>query len=314
LATDAEARQARDQVVTEIARKYPPILVWDRRLGREIEEQVYGEGGVQFMYGSPFGRGLGDGLFARRWFSQAYGWLQSTQWSGRKVAPFIERYRIPMDEYEPGPFPTFNDFFVRKFRAGARTWVDAPHMAAFAEARYLAWTSIEDDQTFPVKGDHLSASSLMDNDELAREFAGGPLLLARLCPVDYHRFHYPDTGRVLHSYRAHGAYHSVNPVALKAKSDVLATNERHISILDTVNFGKLAYIEVGAMCVGKIVQSHLEPRFERGDEKGYFLFGGSTVVVLGQRGRWLPSADLLTQTARERETLVRLGESVAIRI
>jgi phosphatidylserine decarboxylase len=297
-----------------LSEKHPPIVVWDRKQGREIEEKVYGEGSVRFMYANPFGRGLGDALLARRWFSQSYGWLQSTRWSGRKIEPFIARYGIPMDEYEPGPFPTFNDFFIRRFREGARAWVKDPHvMAAFAEARYLAWTSIEDDHTFPVKGEHLSAASLMDSEERARDFIGGPLLLARLCPVDYHRFHYPDDGRVLESYRAHGAYHSVNPVALKAKSDVLATNERHISILETANFGKLAYIEVGAMMVGKIIQSHAGPSFRRGDEKGYFLFGGSTVVVLGEPGRWQPDAEILRQTAQQRETLIRLGEPVATR-
>lgn len=297
---------------TSSKQQHPPILVWDRRLGREIEEQVYGEGGVRFMYVNPFGRGLGELLLSRRWFSQLYGWSQSTGWSGRKVTPFIERYGIPMDEYEPGPFRTFNEFFIRRFREGARPFVEATNvMPAFAEARYLAWTSIEDDQTFPVKGAHLSAAALLANDELARDFARGPLLLARLCPVDYHRFHYPDDGRVLESYRAHGAYHSVNPVALKAKSDVLATNERHVTILDTENFGKLAYVEVGAMCVGKIVQSHEGVTFRRGQEKGYFLFGGSTVVVLGQPGRWKPDAEILEQTARQRETLVRLGEAIA---
>ena len=294
--------------------KHPPILVWDRKQGREIEEKVYGEGSVRFMYANPFGRGLGDALLSRRWFSRGYGWLQSRRWSGRKVEPFIERYGIPMDEYEPGPFPTFNDFFIRRFREGARPWIRDPNvMAAFAEARYLAWSSIEDEQTFPVKGEHLSAASLMGSEERARDFVSGPLLLARLCPVDYHRFHYPDDGRVLDSYRAHGAFHSVNPVALKAKSDVLATNERHISILETAGFGKLAYIEVGAMMVGKIVQSHVGPEFKRGDEKGYFLFGGSTVVVLGEPGRWRPDAEILRQTAQQRETLIRLGEPVAMR-
>lgn len=292
--------------------KHPPILVWDRRLGREIKEQVYGEGGVQFMYGNPFGRGLGELLLSRRWFSQVYGWSQSTKLSGRKVEPFIARYGIPMDEYEPGPYRTFNEFFIRKFRDGARPFTREPGvMPAFAEARYLAWTAIEDDQTFPVKGHHLSAAALLENEALAKDFTGGPLLLARLCPVDYHRYHYPDDGRVLESYRAHGAYHSVNPVALKAKSDVLATNERHVSILETANFGKLAYVEVGAMCVGKIVQSHEGPTFQRGEEKGYFLFGGSTVVVLGQPGRWQPDAVILEQTRQQRETLIRLGEPVA---
>lgn len=294
---------------------HPPIRVWDRSLGREVEEQVYGEGAVRFMYGTRLGRGLGELLLARRWFSRLYGWLQSTRWSGRKVAPFIERYAIPMDQYQPGPFRTFNEFFVRQFAAGARPWAEAPGvMPAFAEARYFAWDAIRDDQTFPVKGTDLSATALLGNPALAREFTGGPLLLARLCPVDYHRYHYPDDGRVRESYRAHGAFHSVNPVALAAKSDVLATNERHVTILDTAQFGTLAYIEVGAMCVGRIVQSHAGPAFKRGDEKGYFLFGGSTVIVLGQPGRWVPDADLLRETAQKRETLVRLGQPVATAI
>lgn len=291
-----------------------PILIWDRKQDREVEELVYGEGGVRFMYASSFGRGLGELLLSRRWFSQLYGWLQSTRWSGRKVAPFISRYSIPMDEYEPGPFRTFNEFFVRRFADGARPWAQQPDvMPAFAEARYLAWASIRDDQTFPVKGRDLTAAALMGNAELAQQFTGGPLLLARLCPVDYHRYHYPDDGRVIDSFRVHGAYHSVNPVALAAKSDVLATNERHVTLLDTEHFGKLAYIEVGAMCVGRIVQSHAAPTFRRGDEKGYFLFGGSTVIVLGEPGRWKPDDGLLRETARERETLIRLGQPVATR-
>ncbi len=295
--------------------KHEPIRVWDRALGREIEEQVYGEGGVRFMYGTAFGRGLGEALFARRWFSRLYGWLQSTRWSGRKVAPFIERYAIPMAEYEPGPFRTFNEFFVRRFREGSRPWTtEADQMPAFAEARYFAWAAIADEQMFPVKGSHLSAAALLGNAELARDFTGGPLLLARLCPVDYHRFHYPDDGRTLDTCRVRGAFHSVNPLALATKSDVLATNERQVTLLDTRHFGKLAYIEVGAMCVGKIVQSHTAPEFARGDEKGYFLFGGSTVIVLGQPGRWQPAPELLRNTEQRRETLVRLGQSVAHRV
>ena len=291
-----------------------PILVWDRTQSREVEEKVYGEGGVRFVYATTLGRWLGDWILARRGFSQLYGWLQSTRWSGRKVAPFIARYGIPMDQYEPGPFPTFNDFFIRKFRPGARPWVqESRSMPAFAEARYFAWEAIRDDQTFPVKGKDLSADALLGHSKWTAEFRGGPLLLARLCPVDYHRFHYPDDGKELDSFRLHGAYHSVNPMALQAKSDVLCTNERHVTILETRNFGKLAYIEVGAMCVGRIVQSHEGSDFKRGEEKGYFLFGGSTVIVLGQAGKWKPEDDLLRQTAARRETLVQLGQAIASR-
>jgi phosphatidylserine decarboxylase len=138
--------------------------------------------------------------------------------------------------------------------------------------------------------------------------------VARLCPVDYHRFHFPDDGRILDHYRIPGFYHSVNPLALKKKSDIFITNERHVTSLDTVNFGKLAYIEVGALCVGKIVQSFTDKVFKRGEEKGYFLFGASTVVLVGQKGLWSPSQDVLENTEKGLETYIKLGDQVGIKI
>ena len=115
--------------------------------------------------------------------------------------------------------------------------------------------------------------------------------------------------------RIHGRFHSVNPFALHRRPDILATNERQVSILATENFGTLAMVEVGAMNVGLMVQTH--PRgepFRRGDEKGYFCFGASTVIVFGQPMTWLPVGDLLEQTETGRETIVRLGEEVARRV
>jgi len=106
----------------------------------------------------------------------------------------------------------------------------------------------------------------------------------------------------------------VNPLALKMKQDILMTNERHVTIVETKNFGKLAYIEVGAVCVGKIVQSQPLVKggsFKRGDEKGYFLFGGSTVIVVGEKGKWKPSQDILDYTKKGMETYIQLGMSVA---
>jgi phosphatidylserine decarboxylase len=162
-----------------------------------------------------------------------------------------------------------------------------------------------------VKGEHLTAEALLGGD--ARGFAGGPLFIARLCPTDYHRYHYPDDGRTLESFPVRGALHSVNPAALAFRGDILSTNERHVSILETKHFGKLAYIEVGALMVGLIRQTHDEKQpFHRGDEKGTFLFGASTVVLLGEKGAWIPDADLLEQTStHRRETLVRLGQGIA---
>lgn len=305
-----------------------PIVYWDRAAKKTEKEAIYGEELVRWLYETAPGAWLTEHIFAKPLFSKIYGAYQSSPLSGHKVSAFVQKFGIPMQEFEGKNFASFNDFFIRKFKPGARPFTQKPgELAAFAEARYLAFEKIREDQVFPVKGAGLSAELLLGSAEKAKPFIGGPLLLARLCPVDYHRFHYPDEGETLDHYQISGALHSVNPLALKFKYDILVTNERQVSLLKTDHLGLLACVEVGALCVGRIVQTHghadgqvhgqtherthPRKRFARGDEKGYFLFGGSTVIVLGEPGAWRPDADLLEQTANNRETLVRLGERVA---
>ena len=292
-----------------------PITYWNRRTGRAEEERVYGEGALRWMYETRPGRALGKGVLSRPWVSAAYGALQDTAWSARKIAPFVQQFGIPMQEYEEQRFSSFNDFFIRRFKPGMRPFTESPReFGAFAEARYFAMEALDPAQRFPVKGIALSARDLLGSDTIAAPFARGPAFIARLCPVDYHRFHFPDSGRIAHQTQERGPLHSVNPLALQFKPDILITNERRVSILDTDHFGRLAYVEVGATMVGKIVHTHpVAAPFARGAEKGYFLFGASTVVVLGEAGAWRPDDDLLEQSRQGRETLVRLGERIATR-
>ena len=294
-----------------------PIMVWNRETKALEQEKVYGDAMVRWTYETPVGRALTDHVLTKPWLSRLYGRLQSTRQSARKVPQFVRDFEIPMQEYEGASdsFDSFNAFFIRKFKPGMRPFCTAEFgMPAFAEARYYGFSEISAEQVFPVKGGYLSADSLLGSAAKAAPFVGGPLLLARLCPVDYHRYHYPDEGRTLDAYTIHGDYHSVNPVALAQRGEIFIRNERRVSILETRHFGKLAYIEVGAMCVGKIVQSHDESKlFQAGEEKGYFLFGGSTVIVLGQKGAWSPDPEILEQTAQKRETRVKLGTRVAVR-
>ncbi len=289
------------------------IVYWDRVKKTLETEKVYGDKALRLVYETAAGRIVADHFLAKPWLSQVYGLVQSSGISRRKIDEFVSQYQIPMSEFEKKSYKNFNEFFIRKFKNGARSFTRVQsEMPAFAEARYFAFDSIKTNQSFPVKGQFLSPDALLGSAEIAKPFIGGPLLLARLCPVDYHRFHFPDHGEILETYSVPGDYHSVNPMALKQRPEIFSTNERTVSILETKNFGKLAYIEVGAMCVGKIVQTHPEKKpFSRGDEKGYFLFGGSTVIVLGEPGKWVPADDLLEQTACRRETLVRLGDCVA---
>lgn len=292
------------------------------RYSNEIEiEKVYGDGAIRFAYGNPIGRMLGP-VIASKLVSKIYGQAQDSLSSAKKVAPFIENFHIQIDQFEKGSlkgnpvetsYKSFNEFFIRAFKEGQRPFTaNDREMGAFAEARYFAHESMTDDLTVPVKGSMLRAVDLIGDNEVAQDFIGGPLMVARLCPVDYHRYHYPDAGRTVKAFSIPGDLHSVNPLALKYRQDIFIKNERRVAILETENFGKLAYIEVGATCVGKIVQSFDESKpFSKGDEKGYFLFGGSTVVLCGEKGRWRPSADMLNNTREGIETYIHLGDVVA---
>lgn len=290
------------------------LMFWHRERQQLTRELVFGEVPLKWVHRHPVGQALMNSLFSRKVVSRGYGYLQSTPRSKQKIPKFVDQFQIDMSEYEVRDYTSFNDFFIRKFKAGLRPFdADPRRLPAPAEARYLAFRAINDSTGFPIKGMTLRYPQLLNFHKLAPRFEGGPALIARLCPTDYHRFHYPDDGKTLESLRAGTKLYSVSPFALQMKGDILESNERVITFLETENFGLLAYVEVGALFVGKIVQSHCDEGFKRGDEKGHFLFGGSTVVVVGEKGRWVPDSDLLQKTAEGLETWCKLGTSIAQR-
>lgn len=285
-------------------------------------ELVYGDSAIKFIYDNIFGQILAP-LVASRLVSQLYGGYQDLSISKNKVPPFVEKFSIDLSVYKAGSvkaekkqnsYKNFNEFFIREFEEHQRSFVDDDNkMPAFSEARYFGHEEINDEVKIPVKGKLLNSNDLLGGSKWSKTFVGGPLLVARLCPVDYHRYHYPLSGNTLDSFQISGQYHSVNPIALQSKPEIFIVNERRASILETKKFGKLAYIEVGAAMVGKIIQSHDETTsHNKGDEKGYFLFGGSTVILLGEKGKWSPSADILRNTSDGIETYLQLGEEVAV--
>ncbi|MBI2522696.1 MAG: phosphatidylserine decarboxylase [Bdellovibrio sp.] len=296
------------------------IQFFNREKGNIEVEKVYGDRAIEWLYDSFMGR-IFCNFLIKRFVSKWHGFYQNTRWSHRKIKSFLGTFQISLEEFLPEdsgtsvmPYSSFNNFFIRRFKSGVRQISDVQgEMPAFAEARYFGHRELSPNLTIPVKGEFLTVPRLLADERWAPLFVGGPILIARLCPVDYHRFHFPDDGRCMDHYRIPGLFHSVNPLALKKKSDIFITNERHVTILDTVNFGKLAYIEVGALCVGKIVQTYSKRIFRRGEEKGYFLFGASTVIVIGQKGLWFPTHDILENTQKGLETLVKLGARVAVK-
>jgi phosphatidylserine decarboxylase len=288
-----------------------PIPLWDRRLGKLTQE---------FMTDSPATyesrphRSLTNLLQSH----PAYDWLvsiyQNTQWSARKIEPFIREHHVDMGEFEPGPYCTYARFFERRFKPGARSFpAEKPHFGAFAEARYLGWERLQPKQEFPIKGCSLSAPDLLGNETRARPFEGGPVIVARLAPVDYHHLHYPDDGETLEEERLGKKLWTVNQHALRSQPDILFRNERKVQVLSTTNFGRLGFVEIGALSVGRIVQTHPpDQKFNRGAEKSVFRFGGSAVVVFGESGAWLPSEDILRKTTEGIEAFIRLGETIAM--
>ncbi len=294
--------------------KLRPIRFVELDSGVVQEERVYGGGWIKALYGTLLGRAI-SALIAAPPFSRLYGWFQDRPASKRKVQPFIEKFGIQMTDFLPeegrtaeDPYSTFNQFFTRRVTETARPFAQGEDFPAPCDARYFAYASLNDDVSIPVKGSFFKASALLNHEKWNDVFDQGPGFIARLCPVDYHRFHFPDTGRVLDSWRIPGALHSVNPWALAFREDIFMINEREVTILETEHFGKLAYVEVGATCVGKIQQTHQGESFERGDEKGMFLFGGSTVIVLGEPGKWEIDERILGHSGEGVEAYLKMGQ------
>jgi len=295
-----------------MAAKPLPLPVWDRQRHKLVHEFMDDHPAT---YESEPRRSLNQWLESEPVFDWLLAAYQNTRWSARQIEPFIRKHHIDMSEFEPGPYRSFAGFFDRDFRPGVRTFPSAVgEMGAFAEARYFAWEKLDAEQEFPVKGYSLTAERILGSAERAEPFIGGPVLLARLAPVDYHHVHYPDDGKTLDEDRLGRRLWTVNWHALQSKPDILFANERYVNILETQNFGRLAFVEIGALSVGRIAQVHpLDLPFRRGEEKSVFRFGGSAIVVFGEEGAWLPTDDLIAFTHDSIETLVRLGDPVALR-
>ncbi len=287
-----------------------PLTVFDRRRGHTFQE---------FMEDSPATYESHPRHARDQWLEAhpLYNWLvamwQNTRWSARKIEPFVRKHQIDMSEFEPGPFKSYAAFFERRFLPGKRPFaVNPDNMGAFGEARYFGWDRLDPSMAFPVKGAALEPAALLGNKEAVAPFEGGPLILARLSPMDYHHLHFPDSGFIKDEARIGQRLWTVNPTALRNQPDILFQNERHIQWLQTDHFGLLAFVEVGALSVGRIVQIHPKDQpFRKGAEKSVFKFGGSAVVLFGQQGAWVPSPDLTARTRQGIETFVQLGDVIA---
>ncbi len=287
------------------------IYYIDRYTGETKREQVLGEAALRWVYGTGLGKLSLHLLIKRGIFSRLLGWMKSRPASKKDILPFIEQYGINMDEAEltVDDYAHFNDFFYRKLKADARPLCGAGEVALPADARHQAWQNASEIEGVFVKGQKFDLPALLGSEELAERYAGGSIVLSRLCPVDYHRFHFPLAGTAQASRRIDGALASVSPYCLRSKLAWLWTNKRELTHLQTEEAGDVLLLPIGATGVGAIHQTYTaEQRVEKGDEQGYFAFGGSTVVSFYLPNRVKISQDLLDNTARGYETYARQGD------
>lgn len=286
-------------------------MIWRDRKGNLVPGDDGQDRFLEWMYGTRSGRLLVR-LMIRPGVSRAAGWLLDRRVSALAVEPFIRKNHICMDDFEQRRFCSFNDFFTRRVLPGKRPVDDAPaHLIAPCDSKLTVY-DIRPDSRFWIKGTEYTLEGLLQSKELAETFLGGTLLLFRLTVGDYHRYAYIDSGFVGGSTRIPGVFHTVNPAAA-SRYPIYRENTREYSLLESQQFGTVLQMEVGAAMVGRIVNAPGSRSVRRGEEKGRFEFGGSTVIVLLQKGRAILDADLLRNTTQDAETVVRLGERIGIR-
>lgn len=262
---------------------------------------------LSFLYNKAFGRILLK-IMCRRAISNVGALYMRSPLSKRRIKKTVEKNGIDMSEYIGRDFGSFNEFFIRKIKDGARPVDFSPESVISPADSKLTVYDISEDSVYKIKGCEYSVEQLIADKEEAKNYNGGKCFVYRLSVDNYHRYCHVDSGREIYRKFIPGALHTVNPIALE-KLDVYGKNCRELTVIETENFGRIAFVEVGAMMVGRINNA---PRGEikRGAEKGYFSFGGSTIVVLYRKGCAVPDGDIAGNSAEEIETAVKYGERV----
>ena len=291
------------------------IEFYNRYTGEVETESVYGEGFLRWAYGNPLGRLTVALAVKRLWFSRWYGWRMDRPASRAKVQPFIQDYGVDVAEFADSAesYASFNEFFYRRLTPAARPIDPAPELAVFpADGRHLAIQDIDAAGSFYIKGQRFDLASFLGNAALAESFQGGSLLISRLCPVDYHRYHFPVSGQSGPAEILPGTLRSVSPLALRRSLSILWENRRMRTLVDSPEFGLVAVVEVGATCVGGMHSTFEPGAVVKGAAKGYFSFGGSCVTTVFKRGAIQFDADLQTQAAAGREVYAKMGERCGV--
>src|SRR5689334_18877394 len=292
------------------------IEFYNRYTGQRERERVYGAAWMRWTYSTSFGRLALELLVKRPFFSQWYGWRMNRPASRRKVLPFIREFGVDVREFADPPesYRTFNEFFYRRLRPEARPIDRDPNTVVFpADGRHLGFPDASAIDGVFVKGQRFDLERLLHDRELAAHYHRGAVVLSRLCPVDYHRFHFPVAGQASTARQLNGLLYSVNPIALRQNLGYLWANRRVLTTIATEALGRVLMLEIGATNVGSVVQTYRPASpVAKGGEKGFFRFGGSSTLLLFEPGRVRLSDDLVEQSRQHCELYARMGDRLGM--
>lgn len=289
----------------------------DRETGKLIKEKIYGKFFLEALYGSSIVSKLFSffvlPLLAHvPFFSKLYGNAQKSPASQKKIGPFIEQFRVDPSEFQEPVhhFRSFNDFFIRKLKPECRPLAEGEDIAVLpADGRYLVFPDISQTEGFYVKGKKFDVRQLIRDEFLFEAYKRGAMVIARLCPTDYHRFHFPFECIPTKAKLINGPLYSVNPLALRDHITILNENKRMLTQLKTKAFRNVLFMEVGATFVGSIRQTYKpDSHYQKGDEKGYFEFGGSCLILFFQPRSIAFEEDLVLSSKEKIEVKGKMGQ------
>lgn len=284
----------------------------DRKTGEVKLETPPSEGLLRFLYDNPLGKTALLPIAKRKFISEIYGRRMNRKSSVQKIPKFVKQLNINMSESAKSisEFTSFNDFFYRKLKPHARPIEEG--FVSPGDGRLLAFENIADVNKFFVKGREFTLLEFLNNKELAEKHKSSSLIILRLAPNDYHRYHFPCSGHASAITQVKGSYYSVSPYALaKNFTKVFCENKREYCILSSQEKGDIVIAPVGATMVGSIISTYPpNENIQKGDEMGYFTFGGSTIVLLIDKNKIKIDKDILDNTQNRIETFVKMGEKI----
>lgn len=295
--------------------QFEKIKYVERKTGEIKIEKVMGEGALKFLYYNPLGSLFLNTIVKRKFLSSYYGKKMNSADSKNKIESFVKEMGIDMSDYvrNINEYTSFNDFFYRELKEGARKIANEENvLASPADGKVLAYKDLKEKDKFFIKGSEFTLEEFFMDRELAKKYEGGTFVIVRLAPADYHRFHFPADGKISETKKIEGYYYSVSTHAIKKNFRIFCENKREYAILETKNFGDIAMVDVGATMVGSIVQTYVPNSYvKKGDEKGYFLFGGSTCIMVFEKDRIEIDEDIIRNTQNRIETRLYMGEKFA---